>query len=41
MATLEALVDPKLNEDDVTILLLQRNSSSASSDVLASESLVQ
>jgi phosphoserine phosphatase RsbU/P len=24
MATLEALVDPKLNEDDVTILLLQR-----------------
>jgi sigma-B regulation protein RsbU (phosphoserine phosphatase) len=33
MATLESLVDPKLNEDDVTILLLKRTARSASSDV--------
>ena len=41
MATLESLVDPELNEDDVTILLLKRTIGSASSNVLASESLVQ
>jgi len=33
MATLESLVDPKLNDDDVTILLLKRTAGSASSGV--------
>jgi serine phosphatase RsbU (regulator of sigma subunit) len=33
MAALESLVDPKLNEDDVTILLLKRTAGSASSGV--------
>jgi hypothetical protein len=41
MATLEALVDPKLSEDDVTILLLKRATGSASSDMLPSHSVVQ
>jgi serine phosphatase RsbU (regulator of sigma subunit) len=41
MATLESLIDPELNGDDVTILLLKRTTGSASSDVLLSDSLVQ
>jgi hypothetical protein len=41
MATLESLMDPELNEDDVTILLLKRAPGSASSEVLRADSLVQ
>jgi sigma-B regulation protein RsbU (phosphoserine phosphatase) len=41
MATVKSLVDPKLNKDDVTILLLKRTTASASSSALRSESLVQ
>jgi sigma-B regulation protein RsbU (phosphoserine phosphatase) len=41
MAALESLVDPELNEDDVTIVLLKRATGSASCDVLRSDSLVQ
>jgi sigma-B regulation protein RsbU (phosphoserine phosphatase) len=41
MATLESLVDPKLNEDDITILLLKRIAGCASTGVLPSEALVR
>jgi serine phosphatase RsbU (regulator of sigma subunit) len=41
MATIKSLIDPKLNKDDVTILLLKRTTASASSSALRSESLVQ
>ena len=41
MAAIESLVDPKLNKDDVTVLLLKRAAASASSSALRLESLVQ
>jgi serine phosphatase RsbU (regulator of sigma subunit) len=41
MATIESLVDPKLNKDDVTILLLKRTTASAPSSAPRLESLVQ
>lgn len=41
MANLKSLVDPKFNEDDVTILLLKRMAGSASSGASAKESYVQ
>jgi hypothetical protein len=41
MATIKSLVDPELNRDDVTILLLKRTTASASGSALRSESLVQ
>ena len=41
MAALESLVDPKLKEDDVTILLLKRTAGAASSNELPAGSLVQ
>jgi phosphoserine phosphatase RsbU/P len=40
MANLKSLVDPKFNEDDVTILLVKRIADSASSTVPAKESRV-
>jgi serine phosphatase RsbU (regulator of sigma subunit) len=41
MATVGSLVDPKLNQDDVTILLLKRTTASTSSSALRPESLAQ
>jgi sigma-B regulation protein RsbU (phosphoserine phosphatase) len=41
MDTVKSLVDPKLNKDDVTALLLKRTTASASSSALRSESLGQ
>ena len=41
MANLKSLVDPKFNEDDVTILLVKRIAGSASSGVSAKEAYVQ
>ena len=41
MATIESLVDPKLNKDDVTILLLKRTTASASSSAPRLESPAQ
>jgi len=41
MATIESLVDPKLNKDDVTILLLKRTTASASSSAPRFESPAQ
>jgi hypothetical protein len=35
MSLLKSLVDPKFNEDDVTILLVKRDSDAASSGTLA------
>ena len=35
MANLKSLIDPKFNEDDVTILLVKRSAGSASSGVSA------
>ena len=35
MSNLKSLVDPKLNEDDVTILLVKREAEAASSGKLA------
>ena len=37
IATLKSLIDPKFNEDDVTILVVRRNASSASSGASAQE----
>ena len=39
MANLKSLVDPKFNEDDVTILLVKRIAGSADSGVSAEASL--
>jgi len=41
LVTLQSLVDPKFNQDDITILLVKRAAGSASGGVPASESLVQ
>jgi hypothetical protein len=41
MATIQSLVDPKLNKDDVTILLLKRTTASASSSALRPESFAR
>jgi hypothetical protein len=41
MANLKSLVDPKFNEDDVTILVMKRIAGAAPSGVPANDSYVQ